>query len=79
MKTIAISEFKATCLAVLQRVSKTGEPILVTRWGKAVAQVTPPPEPEAQTTCSFGCMAGSAQERGDILEPLPEGDWDALR
>jgi hypothetical protein len=28
MKEIAISKFKATCLAVLERVRKTGEPIL---------------------------------------------------
>ena len=34
MKTIAISEFKATCCAVLQRLSNTGGLVLVTRWGE---------------------------------------------
>ena len=29
LETIAISKFKATCLAVLERVRVTGEPILV--------------------------------------------------
>ena len=41
MKEIAISKFKATCLAVLERVRKTGEPILVTRFGHPVAEITP--------------------------------------
>lgn len=36
METIAISAFKATCLAVLERVRKTRKPILVTRFGEPV-------------------------------------------
>ena len=41
METISISKFKATCLAVLERVRKTGEPIQVTKFGKPVADVIP--------------------------------------
>ena len=37
MEKIAISKFKATCLAVLEKVRKTGQPVLVTRFGHAVA------------------------------------------
>jgi len=33
MEEIAISKFKATCLAVLEKVKKTGQPVLVTRFG----------------------------------------------
>jgi hypothetical protein len=33
MEEIAISKFKATCLAVLEKVRKTGKPVLVTRFG----------------------------------------------
>ena len=76
---MAISKFKATCLAALERVRKTGEPLLVTRRGKAVAQIVAPPQPEAQAGSRFGCMSEWAEEKGDLLEPLPEGDWDALR
>jgi len=79
METMAISKFKATCLAVLERVRGTGESVLVTRRGKPVAQIVPPPEPEAGSGSSFGCMSELAEEKGDILEPLPEEDWDALR
>ena len=37
MEEIQISKFKATCLAVLDRVGKTRKPVLVTRFGKPVA------------------------------------------
>ena len=39
---IAISEFKAKCLGILEAVGKTRKPIRVTRFGKPVAEVVPP-------------------------------------
>jgi len=82
MKTVAISEYGAICFAALERVRKTGEPILVTRRGKSVAQVVaqvvPPPQPETRGGGSFGCMAEWTTIKGDILAPLPEEDWKAL-
>src|SRR5207302_1891342 len=39
MEEMAISKFKATCLAVLERVRKTKKPILVTRFGEPIAEV----------------------------------------
>jgi len=42
MQEIAISKFKATCLAVLKRVRETGEPVLVTRFGQPIARIEPP-------------------------------------
>lgn len=78
MTKIAISEFKATCLAVLERVRKSGKPVLVTRRGKPVAQVVPPPSRKPEHG-AFGCMKGTARETGDILEPLPPEDWETLR
>lgn len=41
-ETISISEFKATCLKVIDQVKKTGIPIIVTKRGKPYALVTPP-------------------------------------
>ena len=79
MEAIAISQFKATCLAVLERVRKTGQPILVTRRGKPVAQIQPPPPPVPRTKSLFGSMRGTAEVVGDIVSPLPEGDWEVLR
>ena len=39
MKTIAASDFKARCLAILDDVARTGERILIVKRGKPVASV----------------------------------------
>lgn len=39
-ETIAISEFKATWLAVLERVRRTGTSIVVTKRGEPVAKIS---------------------------------------
>lgn len=79
MDVIAISKFKATCLGLLERVSKTGEPILVTKRGKPIAQVIPPPQPQPVEESAFGCMRGTSEQLGDIVGPLSAEDWEVLR
>ena len=77
MEEIKISEFKATCLAVLARVGRTGNPVLVTRFGKPVAQVVPPPKPPMETW--LGCMRGQGAILGDLVEPVGTPDeWEVL-
>lgn len=79
MEQIAISEFKAKCLAVLERVRKTGKPVLVTRFGKPVAEVSPP-TPSGESAEWIGSMASRAEILGDIVSPAGnESDWDVLR
>ena len=77
MQSIAISKFKATCLAVLEQVRKTGQPVMVTKRGTPIAQIDPP-SPTKTATSAYGCMSGTAEESGDILEPLPATDWDSI-
>jgi len=78
MEQIAISTFKATCLAILERVRKTHKPILVTRFGKPVAEVGPPAVP-ARPAHWLGCLAGTAHITGDIIAPVSaEKDWKTL-
>ena len=79
MHTISISKFKATCLAVLERVRKTGEPLLITKHGVPIAQVLPAPPAPLPAASAFGSMAGTAEEVEDMLTPLPEDDWEVLR
>lgn len=79
MDTMAISHFKATCLSVLERVRKTGHAVLVTKRGEPIAQVLPPPPPEPAEASRFGCMGNALEIVGDIIQPLPEDDWEALR
>lgn len=78
MESVAISQFKATCLATIERVRKTGQPILVTRRGVPVAQVLPPPPPEPPKDSRFGSMRGTAEQLGDIVSPLSKEDWGSL-
>ena len=78
METIPISKFKAECLALVQRVKQTGRPILLTRFGKPVAEVVPPRRP-AITAGWLGGMRGSVEEGSDDLGPaLDPRHWDAL-
>ena len=72
-----ISEFKATCLAVLERVRQTGQPVLITRRGEPVAEVVPPSTPGR--TGWLGSARGSGEILGDLLAPAVEpADWDVL-
>lgn len=41
VKTVKVSEFKAKCLKLLTEVSETGEELVVTKRGKALARVVP--------------------------------------
>ena len=78
METISVSRFKATCLAVLQRVKRTGKPVLITRFGEPVAELVPP-SPQAWKSDWLGSMEGRAQLLGDVVGPVFEGDaWKAL-
>jgi prevent-host-death family protein len=79
MESITISEFKATCLAVLERVRRTGEPVLVTKRGEPIAEVVPASRPPTATR-ELGVLHGSGAITGDIVSPVGEGsDWEALR
>jgi prevent-host-death family protein len=76
---MAISKFKATCLAVLERVRKTGKPIRVTRFGEPIAEVVPPGRPERSEDW-VGSMAGTARIVGDIVGPSSDlVEWGTER
>lgn len=79
MKEIAISEFKAKCLDILEEVRRTRRPIRVTRFGKPVAEVVPPTAEKTKRR-RLGSMAGTAKIVGDIVGPTGSfDDWDAWR
>ena len=79
MEEIAISRFKATCLAVLERVRQTRKPVLITRFGEPVAEVGPPPTPPRPEHW-IGALQSTGRIKGDIVSPAAdEQDWDVLR
>ena len=77
MKTIPAGQFKAQCLALMDEVEKTREPIVVTKRGKPVAKVVPA-EPEKDDL--FGFWKGKITIHGDIVAPVfDEDEWDCLK
>jgi prevent-host-death family protein len=78
MEEISISKFKATCLAVLERVRKTGEPVLVTRFGHPIAEIVAPGG--LKRVRRLGTMADTGRIIGDIVGPIgDESDWEAAK
>jgi len=74
MKKIPAGQFKAQCLAIMDEVQQSGEPVLITKYGKPVAKLIP-----AETTGDdvFGYMAGKVKILGDIVSPVtPLEDWE---
>jgi prevent-host-death family protein len=70
--TIGAAAFKARCLSLLDRVAETGESLLITKRGRAVARVVP-----ARRTPVVS-LRGSVTVRGDIVRPILDA-WDADR
>lgn len=78
MKTINATEFKAKCLAILDEVNQTGEPVTILKRGKPVAQLLPP-VPREELYPQYA-LIGTGEIIGDIIEPpLPADAWDAER
>ena len=77
METMAISKFKATCLAALARVGRSGRPLRITRFGKPIADIVPP-SPGPGATNWLGALRGTAEIRGDIVKADSSAAWEAL-
>jgi prevent-host-death family protein len=76
MKSIAISKFKAHCLALLEDVARTGEPVVVTKRGKPLARVVPT---GAKSKYPQRSLAGTVTILGDVISPaVPAGAWNAV-
>ena len=73
MREIAISDFKARCLSILDEVCKTKRAIRITRRGKPVAEVVPPSP--ARKRRRLGSMAGTVKILGDIVSPVIEMEY----
>ena len=78
METFNASEFKAKCLAILDRVQATGERVVILKRGKPVAELVPASRTDARYPQSD--LGGSVTVVDDIVEPvLPEDHWESLR
>jgi prevent-host-death family protein len=74
--TLSATEFKATCLEVMDRVARgEWERVAITKRGKVVAVLVPPSAAEAGAAPLHGFLRGSVPGRGrggpDGAEPEP--------
>lgn len=77
MREIRASEFKAKCLAILDEVERTGEPVTILKRGRAVARLVPPPIGQGRYPQHE--LFGTVEILGDVIEPvLPAEDWEAM-
>lgn len=75
MRSIRASEFKAKCLAILDEVERTGEPVTILKRGKPVARLVPPTRGESKYPQDS--LKGTVKILGDVIEPvLPAEAWE---
>lgn len=67
MRQMSAGKFKARCLAVVDQVNATGEPVLITKRGTPVAKVVAVTSKKQDL---FGFMAGELKIVGDIESPV---------
>lgn len=78
MKAVAISTFKARCLALLEDVARTGEPLLVTKRGKPLARVTS--SDNSRSRSPQETLRNTVETLGDVIAPVvPPAAWNAPR
>ena len=74
-RIIKASEFKAKCLAVLDEVDRTRQPVVITKRGKPIAKLIPH---SAKKPALWGLLKGELFIEGDIISPI-DVEWEALK
>ena len=71
MQTIQASEFKAKCLALINKIAASGETLVVTKKGKPIVEMKP--YPGKRVTPPFRLFP-DLEIHGDSLAPLDQED-----
>jgi prevent-host-death family protein len=69
---VSATEFKATCLELMDEVARTGRGFVVTKHGRPVVTVGPVAPPP---TTPWGYMQGTGRVVGDIVSPIADA-WE---
>ncbi|MXY25506.1 MAG: type II toxin-antitoxin system Phd/YefM family antitoxin [Acidobacteria bacterium] len=78
-KSLGATEFRATCLRVIKRLEKDGEPVTITHRGRPVAVLSPAPPPGTRSSI-IGAMRGSVLGYDNPFAPATDpSDWTAAR
>ncbi len=77
MNKIPAGKFKTHCLAIMDKVQATGEPVVITKRGTPVVKVIPVNSPKNEV---FGFMRGKFKIVGDIVAPaIPLKQWKVMK
>ena len=80
MLTMAAGEFKTHCLKLMDLAHDQHETIIITKRGIPVAKLVPYEDEEKERNIfSYGCMAGTMEITGDIVNFDTSHLWDALK
>ncbi|MHB1506331.1 MAG: type II toxin-antitoxin system Phd/YefM family antitoxin [Sulfobacillus sp.] len=71
---VAAGDFKTHCLQLIAQVHATGQEVLITKRGVAMAKLVAVNSAPPQSL--FGAMKGSVAILGDLIAPIDEA-WDA--
>ena len=72
-KSVPATEFKTHCLALLEEVRETRQPLLVTRHGRPLVEIWPYARKDAAQT---NPLKGSILYQSDLISPIDE-KWDS--
>ena len=73
---LSATEFKATCLKVMEDVRRSRKPVIVSKRGKPIVKIVPVEEQRRRPL--FGYLKGTVKIVGDIVGRDPEA-WDSDR
>lgn len=76
MQRIPAAQFKSQCLALMEKVVESGQPVMVTKHGKPMVQISPIESDENEI---FGFLIGKGKIAGDIENSIPVSDWNLPR
>jgi prevent-host-death family protein len=77
MQEINASEFQAKCLAILDEVARTGQPVTILKRGRPIAQLIPSASAPRLERYPQEALVGTVQIHGDVVAPvLPAETWD---
>ena len=76
MRKIPAAKFKAQCLALMDDVCATRDPLLITKRGRPVAKLV---APDRSCRDFIGRLEGIVKIVGDLESPEPPESWEVLR
>jgi len=77
MRTMAVSTFKTNALKVVEEISKSHEHIIITKRGKAVAELGP--FHSSPNEAIPGKLASALVKEKDIITPLGPEMWEVCK